>query len=332
VLPQEGSRDLSRRLRIAWLWAKRLLVRRSLFVAEAELGWLGWERTDFFDDELNEAVGKVREFEDTQASLMNTTAELAARKTALDGEVAREKAAYEQERAALDEERKAVSAQLDEKETARRQKLETVERFERAVEELGRSERRLENQSHAFMLIDNPDADTRKEAREVSDELSRHAVERRVVRADQTKAAEEAAGYEPEIARLRGELKRIDAAAEAARARHEEAGQKFGAEVRDLERERKESHTKIADLDREKRNPYRIIGASLADHGISPINQPAALEKVLELREREARLTQAMEELEALCAAMDMGIFVAFYLLLGAVIFALSVVVWHFMR
>jgi chromosome segregation ATPase len=330
VLPQEGFRDLRRRLQIARLWAIRLYVRRSLSVAEAELGWLGWEQADYFDDQPNEAVAKVQEFENTQASLMNTTAEISARKAALDAEAAREKMAYEQERAALEEERKTVSAQLNEKETARRQKLDAVDRFERAAEEIGRLEKQLEARSHSFMLIDNPDADIRREAREASDELVRHGAEKRLVRADQAKAAEEAASHEPEIARLRGELQRIDAAAEAARVRHEEAGQKFGAELRELERERKESHTKIANLDRDKRKPYRIIGACLADQRIAPLNQPAALGKVLDLREREARLTETIGELGALCAAMDMGIFIAFYLLLGAVVFALSVVIWHF--
>ncbi len=53
--------------------------------------------------------------------------------------------------------------------------------------------------------------------------------------------------------------------------------------MRQLDRERKKSNVHMSRLDREKRKPYRLIGACLADHGIAPLNQPEILEKVLSL-------------------------------------------------
>ena len=156
ALPQEGFRDLSRRLRIAWLWVARVRLRRALFKAEAELGLLGWEQVDIFDDAINAEVKKVQEFENAQASLLNVSAELSGRKAALDEELAREEALHDQAQASLAQEREPLAAQLEQAESARRQKLEAGERFERALGELARLEKRLQARSLSFMNVEHP--------------------------------------------------------------------------------------------------------------------------------------------------------------------------------
>jgi len=330
-LPREGFRDLSRRLRIAWLLFARLRLRRALFQAEAELGWLGWEQVDFFDLQVNEEIRKVREFENTQASLLNTAAELSGRKAALDEELAREKELHDEAQASLAQERAPIAAQFEEAETRRRQKLEAVERFDRALAEIARLEKQLEARSLSFMDIERPTAAIRAQARVVSDELARLPGERTHVSADRATASEEAARLESEIANFRAELRRIAAAASAARDRFAGASRRLAAEMRPLVRERKKSDLRRSHLDRKKQTPYRLIGACMADNGLAPRNQPEALEKVLALREREARLTEAFAELQAACAAADAGMLLAFYLLLAVLLVAVCVIACHFL-
>jgi len=331
-LPRQGFRDLARRLRIAWLWFARVRVRRALLEAEGELGWLGWEQVDFFDNQIVVEVEKVREFENTQASLMNTSAELSGRKAALDEELAAGKAVHDEAQDALSKARHEMLKELEQSEARRRQKLEAVERFERALEEIARLEEGLEVRSVSLMKIERPDMEIRAEAREVSDALGRLPGERRLVLADKAAAGEEAARLEPGITQLRLGLQQNEDAASAARERLAAATRRVTAEMRLLERQRKKSNVHMSQLDREKRKPYRLIGACLADHGIAPLNQPQMLENVLTLRERHAVLAQMLSDLQVACRAVDSGVLIGFYLLLVAVLFTITVIAAQFIH
>lgn len=332
TLPGEGFRDITRRLRIGWLWVERLRVRRALSAAEGELGWLGWEQVDFYDEQIVAEVEKVREYENTQASLMNTSAELSGRNVALDEELAGEKAKHDKAQDALAEERGRVAGQLEQAETRRRQKLEAVERFEKALEEMADQEKGLQAHSLDLMSVERVDLATRVEAREVSDALAQLPGERRLVLADKATAADEAARLEPGIAKLRAELRRIDGEASAASERLAEATRRVTGELLLLERERKKSDVHMSRIDRKKLKPYRQIGSCLADHGLAPLNQPEMLDKVFALREREAGLTQRLYDLRAACAAMDARVLVAFYVLLAAILFAVGVIGFECLR
>ncbi len=328
----EGFRDLVRRLRIAWLRIARVRLRRALAAAEVELGWLGWEQVDFFDLEINDEVKKVQEYETTQASLLNTSAELSGRKAVLDEELAREKETHDKAQADLAAERAPIAAELDEAETKRRNKLEAIERFDRALAEIARLEKQFEARSLSFMGIDQPSIEVRAEAREISTELIRLSAERNLVLADQTKATAESARLEPGIANLRAELERIDTLAAAARDRLASATRRVTGEMRQLERERKKSSLRMSHLDREKRKPYRHIGACLADHNLGPLNQPHVLQKVLALRASEAELTQRLSALQTACAAADSGTLLTFYLLAGLLLVATAVVMFKLLH
>jgi chromosome segregation ATPase len=332
ALPQEGFRDLSRRLRIARLRIARLRVRHAIFQAETELGLLGSEQADFFDERIGAEVKKVRDFENAQAALLNASAELAERKTALDEELAREKALHDEAQAALAAERQPLAGQFEQAESAHRLKLEACARFDRALLEIIQLERQLAERSIDFMKVANPAEQVRNEARAVSDHLMRLPGERKLLLADKAGASQEAGRLEPEVARLRAELQRIDAAASGARHRLAAASRRLTAELRHLDRERKKSSSHMSRLDREKRSPYRLIGACLADSGIAPLNQPQVLEKVLVLRERDTRLSEVLADLQAACAASDAGVLIAFYLLLVALLFALFALASHFLR
>ena len=317
-LLREGWRDLRRRVRIVWLSVARWRLRRALFEAETELGWLGWEQVDFFDEELSTHVKIVQDFEQTQASLLNTSAELSGQKADLDRILARETAVHDQTQAALAAERAPISAKLEQAEATRRLKIEAGERFARALEEMASLEKRLEADSQAYMRAERPNIQIRIEARKVSDELGRLSGERKLVLAGQANAAREAAALEPAIARMRAELQRIDSAASAARDTLAAATRRHGGETRPLEHQKKKSNLRMAHLDGEKRAHYRIIGTCMANEGVAPRNQPELLTKVFSLRDRDLRLSETLADLRAACAAVHPGTLIAFYILLAA--------------
>ncbi len=329
-LPREGIRDLRLRLRTAWIRAVRVRVRRDLFQAETELGYLAWEQADFYGEPVIAAVKKIQEFEATQAALQNTSAELSKRKAALDEELARENALHDQAQAALAAERAPIATTLEGAETARRQKLQAVERFDRAIGEIAATEKKLQAKSLTYLKITQPTLQIRTEARKISDELTGLSVERSLVMTDRERAAVEAGLMEAEITRLRGELQRIDSAASAARERLAQAVRRIAGETRLLEREKKKSLHRMSHLDRKKRQPYRFIGACLADHRIAPMNQPAVLEKVVTLRRRHLDLAKTLAQLRTARATTAPGPLIAFYLFLAVLLIALCVIASHF--
>ncbi len=179
-------RPLAARLRIAWLWAVRLRVRRALSERRPELGWLGWEQVDFFDEEINAEVRKVEEFENTQASLMNASAELSGRKAALDEELAREKSAP---RPGPGFARRGTRTPRRPARAGRSCAAVRSWKPSSASSAPSRSSpasKRARGAVLAFMKIEHPDIEIRTEAREVSDELGRLARERKLVLADKT--------------------------------------------------------------------------------------------------------------------------------------------------
>jgi len=330
-LPRDGYRDLRRRLRILRLTLERSRLRRALFNAEAELGWLGWEQVEFYDAETTAQVAKIQEFENTQAFLQNTSAELSGKKAGLDEELARENTRHDETQASLAAERGPIVSRIQEAETTRERKIGSIERFSRALGEISAREQWLESRSRSFMNIVNPTMEIRAAAREVSDELAQLIGERKLVLADKATAAVGAETLEAEIAHLRSELQRIDTAAEEAREALAAASRRMANETRTLERAKEKSSLQMAHLDREKQKPYRFIGACLADHNIAPRNQPQCLEKVLELRDRERQIEDSLLALQTACSAAEPIILVTFYLLLIALIFALSAVTVHFL-
>lgn len=328
---QDGVRDLGRRLRIAWLWLQRHRTGRALYLAEAELGWLGWEQTEFYDEAVAAEVKKIQEFEDAQAALLNTNAELSGRKAALDEELAREKEKHDKAVAILESGKASLLTELRQVEARRRLKYEAVTRFEKAMEELSALEKNLEARSHSYLAITNPSLQTRVNAREVSDELSRVSGEKKLVGADKLAALRDAAATEPELSRLRTELNRIETASSEARDGLAAATKRLAAEMHLVDRNHRSSNIHIGKLDREKKAPYRNIGACLADHAIAPMNQPVILEKVITLRARKEELTGLITEYNALCAAADYTILIPFYLLAAALLFILIAIISHYL-
>ena len=123
------------------------------------------------------------------------------------------------------------------------------------------------------------------------------------MQADKATAAKEASNLDSSIGQLRAEVQRIDLSSNEARQKFEETTRWLANEARMLDREKEKSSLKMANLDREKRKPYRFIGACLADHSIAPRNQPQILARVVELRTQDCDLVEELAKLHAACAA-----------------------------
>jgi chromosome segregation ATPase len=325
----EGFRDLSARFRIAWLWVQRLRIRRDLYMAETQLGLLGWEQAEFYGDDINAHVKQVQDFEQTQAALLNVSAALSEKKAALDAQLAQARAIHDEKQAAIAAERAPVATRFDEADNTRRQKLAAIDRFDRAIQELEQTEKELQRRSLAFMKVANPTFEIRAEARRVTDELARVPGERKIVLADQSRARQEAAQLEPGIAQLRNQLREIDSRAAAVRDEFAAETRRLNGEMSRLDKERKKSHIEMSNLDREKRKPYQAIGACLADDGIGPLNQPEVLQKVLEFREKENIVSRNFRETQATFAKANGGILMGFYTLLVIILFVITFALSH---
>jgi chromosome segregation ATPase len=330
ALLNEGFPDLRRRLRLLRLGVARSRIQRKLYGAETELGWLGWEQVDFFDEETAAQVKKVQEYENTQATLQNAGAELSGKKYAVEEELAQLQKTHGDTQQALAEERAGYAAQLDQMEATRAMKLTAVQRFDRAVEELDDHTADLDARAKALMRIVEHNITIRIEEREIGDEIKRIAMERKMVLADKANAQKEASDLEASIAQFRAEVHRIDLSSSEARDKFEETRHKLTGETRVLDREKEKSSLKMANLDKEKQKPYRYIGACLADHNIAPRNQPQILARVVALRKEDAAIGRELRELNAASAAAKPGLLAAFYGILAAVLLAVIAVLIHF--
>jgi chromosome segregation ATPase len=330
ALLTEGFPDIRRRLRILRLTIARSRLQRQLYQAETELGWLGWEQVDFFDEETEAHVKKVQEYENTQATLQNTGAEISGKKYAVEEELTHLQKTHGDTQQALAEERAGFATQLDQMEATRAMKLTAVQRFDRAVEELDDHTAELDARAKALMRIVEHNITIRIEEREIGDAIKRLAMERKMVLADKANAQKEASDLEASIARLRAEVHRIDLSAGEVRDKFEETRHKLTGETRVLDREKEKSSLKMANLDKEKQKPYRYIGACLADHNIAPRNQPQILARVVALRGHDGEIGIELRELNAASAAAKPGLLAAFYGILMVAILIVIAVLVHF--
>jgi chromosome segregation ATPase len=329
ALPQVGYLDLCRRFWIARITIERLRLRRKIYEAETELGWLGWEQVEFYDEDTNAQIAKIHEFENAQASLQNTSAELAGHKVALDEELAHETTLHDQAQAALASERDPLAARAQELEPHRQDKLEIIERFDRAIAELTNRELELEELSLTFMNVEHPTLEHRNEAREISEELTRLADERKFVQSGKSNVVGELTAVETELSGLLAGIERIDTQSAQAREALAATARRVSDEIRLLEREKEKSNIHMSNIDREKQKPYRFIGACLADHGIAPRNQPEILDKVMNFRARDLQLADELAALRAACAATPPSLLISFYLLLLVLLSVLCALLFH---
>jgi hypothetical protein len=127
-------------------------------------------------------------------------------------------------------------------------------------------------------------------SREVKSQIFRY---RRLILSLQQEAAEWTAKQQiarQELHAMETLLKSIH----EAQAQFEEKDGKFVEDIAVLQRSKRKVEKEVDVLEKEKSAPYREIGRALADHGIAPLNQPEALNAVLDQRTKIAEIQAAI--------------------------------------
>lgn len=316
-----GARELARKFTRAKLRLALWRARRELARAEIDLGLLGWEQVDFFDDELNAAVAKIHESETSQARLMNAAADLAARIERAHSENAAARGMLDEVLARTRTEKAAAEQSLGEAESEIRARRETRSRFQRALAELAAALDALEKQYFALLAAPQPDAASRAEILRIRDQQTRLATEQAELRESEARAAAGAAVAEKTRESLRARLDALEKTIEENEERAETLARELAAEISACEREQQRLAEQVNLLDAEKARPFLLIGRCLADHGIAPMNQPGALQRVLDLRDAVAPKLEAIEASRAESRTEDSAEVQKFYaLLFGAAV------------
>jgi chromosome segregation ATPase len=293
--------------------------------AEAELGLLGWQQAEFRGESQRE-VEKIKNCEVEQSRLTN------------------EGAACGRSMRKLREEREVLKREFEEnKRQSTQQRQELLEpsiRLEKQLEELRKEEPLYERRI--------PDLD--RELREVQGLYSRlYAIKEQTPqdRDDLLRLRERTVAIPNEKAELRtkhmhvaSEIKTLESQLSIKRGQLEEVMQKLtsldesfttrerqlSGELRVLEKEKLRIDKENDALELAKTNPYQQLGRVLADHGMAPVNQPHALEKVLRFRESVEHLGGEIAASRSLSAEVSPAIVRVSYLVLSAFVFTLVLV------
>jgi len=87
-----------------------------------------------------------------------------------------------------------------------------------------------------------------------------------------------------------------------------------------LQQEKNGVERRLSELDHSKGNEFLIVGRCLADAQIPPMNQPQALQKVLDLRATVAKLEESIAASLAWSEAQDADELKKFYFAVGLAI------------
>jgi chromosome segregation ATPase len=297
---QTGARETGRKLDRLKNRVALVLERRRVRKAEIQLGWLGWQQADFLAQDIQEQVRKLHEVEQEQARLINAGAELAEHIRALQteredlgkkyDEAARETAAARQSLAGA---RAAVQARLSENEKRA------------AIFEQNLAEMRTQREPLSAEVRDLPppaahDIKQQSERLRVTDRLAKIGNEIAELERRRSELQTEARAIRQELATHDERLSALDKKGAQDEAAFKADDRKRLDEIRTSERERARLQKRADLLDREKSQPFLLIGQCLADNEIAPLNQPQALEDVRDTRIREhalmARIEQSAQE------------------------------------
>jgi chromosome segregation ATPase len=280
-----GLRELARIfLRLQWRLQLPLQA-RTLAQLESQLGLLGWQQADY-DHGTQQHVDQLTDYERTQLELTNESAalglaiqELEEQKTAAEKEFAEKRALaaancerlaepFKQSEEALASQRREI-AKLEARIAALNTEESVVEQSYRGLLARGESAKQPEVVRLQQRVISIP-----REREGVAAQLS---VALSPVPALENELAQRRAVYSVETDALRDLEKSFADTAE-----------KLRKEIATRKREKQKLERQVDALEKSKAKPYREIGRALADHHIEPLNQPEALQAVLNQREKMA--------------------------------------------
>jgi chromosome segregation ATPase len=259
-----------------------------LRAAETQLGLLGWQQADFADAPAR-AAAAIAALEKEQLDLLNRAAdsrrEADVRAEARAAEASNEAGA----RDAFAAECAAAEARAAELRAERDQTEALLARFRATLPEIDARIEDVKLQSRLAIGAGENDEALRLRL-DVGDRLrtkqrEREAIEERIgeLLVRRKSLGDAAAAEESRLANLRSSLGHLAARSDE----HERAAKAIAVR---LDAEHKAAERAIQAREQAKAGDYAAIGRALADAGIAPMNQPNALQKVVDLRATLARL------------------------------------------
>jgi chromosome segregation ATPase len=296
--------ELHRILKRAKCRAQIALAERNLAKAEEHLGLLGWQQADF-DESTQRQVDSLQNIEREQATLSNLSAELARGLADLSESRVRFRAEYDQRRGTIEAEREKARhplAEFERKLTAARAHAPDVDR---KAAQLDREQRDIEELSTKLLVVQPQPIHIRDEILRLRDRALAIQNERKDLKTQHARSLSEIHHLEQQIATIEKRVAEFDKSLRELKAKFEQDDNKLAGEERACAEDKGNTEKRANELERAKGNPYRAIGRVLADNAIAPMNQPAALSRVLGLRETIAQREATMASLHAQTHAMD---------------------------
>lgn len=306
------------------LGIRRFCACRDLAKAETELGVLGWQQADFLTPESQEQARRIIDFEREEASLLNREAELSERM----GEIERLKSAAGERAAAVVKELESAiagfAAVRGDGKAGIAEKQKNVARFEKAIIELKQELAGLETVGGRLRAIHTSQA--YEESARVAERCRGLSNEIEGLRRARTSQSAEVIDAEEKLALSKQRFETAQDELKQARRAADEDEREFSKQIAALERQRAEARKIAHALEEEKRSPFQVLGACLADSGVAPRNQPEAFDRVTAARTTVAGYEETIAELGRQSAQSDHRAIVQFYVIVVTALAALALI------
>ncbi|MDB6150667.1 MAG: hypothetical protein JWQ44_2115 [Chthoniobacter sp.] len=284
-----GLRELSRKFGRLRHRLRRGFVRRDLIRAETDLGLLGWQQAEF-DPQTQAQVEKITTYEREQSRLTNESAGLGKELRELREQKEAGRRAFEEERRRIENERRAIVSTHPQIERQLAAKRKTEPALERRMPELERELRDINRLYSELLSHPEQTAPIKQELFRLRERIVSIPNEKSDLRNQHLRTVSEIRSLEAQLERDRLAIEQFDRQSRELQASFDEADNRLGSEIRTRDREKVRLEKEINLLESAKHNPYLQIGRVLADNGIAPMNQPAALDRVKRLRLKVAEL------------------------------------------
>lgn len=284
--------------------AQAAVTERKLAKAEENLGLLGWQQADF-DEATQRQVDSLQNIEREQANLTNRSAELAHEIARLSEHRVKYRGEYDQQRTTLEGERHNVRHPLADLSRRLHTVRDNTPDVDRRTAQLDRELKEVEDLSMKLLVVQPQPMHVRDELMRLRERTLTIQNERNDIRTQHARSLSEIHHLEQQIATIEKRVTELDKNLRELKTQFEEEDGKLAGEERQLVEEKETAEKDVNHLERAKENPYRAIGRVLADNAIAPMNQPAALANVLNLREKVAQKETELAALFAETRALD---------------------------
>lgn len=299
-----GFREIVRLVQRATWRLGGWLATRSLHKAETELGLLGWQQADF-DEETQRQVDAIQNVEREQSDLNNRAASVAHDIEKLNAERAAVRAEFDQRRSALEAERAKTREPLVEIDRLIGVVRARPSDATRRIAELDREERETDAAYKKLLGVHPQSPQVRDEIMHQRQRLIAIPNERQDIKAQQLRATTDLQEREQQRAAIEQKSAELDRQLREVKKAGDQRDAEFAARLKEFEKDRARAEAAARQLERAKLDPYREIGRVLADSGVAPVNQPHALARVQQLRQRIAQARLAVAGSMELTAGED---------------------------